>query len=87
MTVRSMNRPGAATVGHPLLHLADRLTARLSQIRCRKQFNRMLALDDHELHDIGVTRNEVEYASRLPLSVDAATELRRISLENRRRRR
>lgn len=86
MTDHSFCTTEAAATGHPLHGWADRLTARLTQKRHRKGFNRMLELDDHALNDIGVTRHEVEYASRLPLSVDAATELRRISLERRRAR-
>lgn len=71
--------------GHPIRHLADRLTDRLGNIRRRRGFNRLHDLDDHMLDDLGVTRGEVEIASALPLSVDAAMELRRISLERRRR--
>ncbi len=76
----------AAPTGHPLFQLAERLASRVVQKRRRKGFNDMLALDDHMLNDIGVQRDEIEYVRRLPLSVDAATELRWISLERRRRR-
>lgn len=86
MTEHSIFDTGAATPGHPLRHLADSLTAHLARKRDRRAFKQMLNLDDQVLNDMGVTRHEVEYASRLPLSVDAATELRRISLERRRRR-
>lgn len=50
----------------------------------RRRFNRLRDLDDHILDDIGVTRREVEIATRLPFSRDAADELRRLSLERRR---
>ena len=75
-----------AATGHPLFDLAHRLSERLRHAHRRKGFKRLLDLDDHMLDDIGVLRHEVEHASRLPLSVNAATELRRISLERRRRR-
>lgn len=76
----------STVAGHPIHDLADKLTQRLRQIRRRWGFKNLLDLDDHMLDDIGVQRHEVEYASRLPLSVNAATELRRISLERRRTR-
>lgn len=72
--------------GHPIHGLAASLTERIARILRRRKFNTLLDLDDHMLDDIGVLRNEVVDASRLPLSVDAATALRRISLERRKRR-
>ena len=45
----------------------------------RIDFKQMLTLDDHLLTDMGVTRAEVQAAARLPLWVDAAEELRRMS--------
>ncbi|MEM8802360.1 MAG: DUF1127 domain-containing protein [Pseudomonadota bacterium] len=72
--------------GHPIQTLSGSLIERIKRIRRRRGFNRLLDLDDHMLDDIGVNRGEVKYASDLPLSVDAATELTRISLERRRRR-
>lgn len=56
-----------------------------SRVR-RRKFSRLADLDDHILDDIGVTRREVEIATRLPFSHDAAEELRRLSLERRRHR-
>ena len=52
----------------------------------RRRFNRLRDLDDHMLEDIGVTRAEVEIATRLPFSHDAAEELRRLALDRRRQR-
>lgn len=61
-------------------HLAaNRIRAWISLWRIRRRFNRLLDLDDRLLDDIGVTRAEVEYASRLPLGVNAAMELRRLA--------
>lgn len=76
---------GRTRTGHPIHTLTCQLIERIAQIRRRRGFNRLQDLDDHMLKDIGVTRGEVEIASTLPLSADAATELRRMSLERRRR--
>lgn len=71
--------------GHPIHDLTSRLFERLRRTRRRRGLKRLLDLDDHMLKDIGVKRGEVDIAVRLPKSVDAATELRRMSLERRRR--
>ncbi len=83
MTDLSMNQ-SASRAGHPIQDLSNRLIDRIRQNRRRRGFKRLLDLDDHMLKDIGVTRGEVDIAVRLPKSVDAATELRRMSLERRR---
>ena len=75
----------AAVAGHPIHILAERLFERVRQRRRRRGFKRLLDLDDQMLDDLGVLRHEVVEASHLPLSVDAATELRRVSLERRRK--
>jgi uncharacterized protein YjiS (DUF1127 family) len=77
---------GRTHAGHPIQTLSGQLIERIAQIRRRRRFYRLHELDDHMLDDIGVTRGEVEIAGRLPLSVDAATELRRMSIERRRQR-
>ncbi len=51
----------------------------------RQAFQHMIALDDHILHDIGVTRSDVIWASRLPLSQNAALELQKLSLQKKKR--
>lgn len=70
--------------GHPIHALSNRLLDRINQLRRRRRMTRMLDLDDHMLKDIGVTRGEIEIALNMPLSADAATELRRMSIERRR---
>lgn len=67
-----------------LVTLARALNRPISRIIRRRKFNAVRDLDDHMLDDIGVTRGEVERAAQLPLSVNAAMELRRMSLERRR---
>lgn len=69
----------------PLLTLGRGISQRMAALQKRRNFKSLLDLDDRMLSDMGVHRYEVDYASRLPLSVDAATELRRISLERRKR--
>lgn len=71
--------------GHPIQTLSASLIERVRRLRRRRGFKRLLDLEDHMLEDIGVTRAEVQMATGLPLSTDAATELRRVSLERRRR--
>jgi len=51
------------------------LVTRYNQRIERQAFNNLLALDDRTLKDIGVTRQDVKWASRLPLSEDAAIKL------------
>ncbi len=65
--------------------LSSRLIERIREIRTRRRLKRLLDLDDHMLKDVGVTRGEIDVATSLPLSTDAATALRRMSLERRRR--
>lgn len=71
--------------GHPIADLAGSLTGRIRALRHRRSIKKLLDLDDTILDDIGVTRGEIQIASTLPLSVDAGTELHRMSLERRRR--
>ncbi len=46
----------------------------------RLAYNHMLALDDAILKDIGVTRHDVISANKLPLSQNAALELRKVAV-------
>jgi uncharacterized protein YjiS (DUF1127 family) len=60
------------------------LAAFLRGLVRRRKFNQLRDLDDHILDDIGVTRREIEIATRLPFSHNAAEEVRRLSLQRRR---
>lgn len=51
----------------------------------RHKFRKLHELDDIMLDDIGVTRDELHRVSNLPLSVDAALELQRMSLARRKK--
>ncbi len=49
--------------------------------QARRAVRSLLKLDEHTLHDAGTSRNDVEWAAHLPLSVNAA-----LALEERTRR-
>ncbi len=59
----------------------------LVAIQRRRDFRKLLKLDNHLLTDMGVTRAEVQAAARLPVWIDAAEELRRVSDRRRGQRR
>ena len=62
----------------PAFSFANPVSALRSTLRCwrrRRQFRRLLDLDDRMLDDLGVTRAEVVDASYWPLSVNAAVEM------------
>lgn len=82
MTEFEMTR---SLLGHPIHALADQLSDRMKAWKRRRRFKNLLDLDDRMLNDMGVHRFEVEQAAHLPLSRDAATELRRVSLARRKR--
>ncbi len=48
----------------------------------RQAFSHLLTLDAHILKDIGLTRDDVVRASRLPVSVNASLELEKIARIN-----
>lgn len=73
-----------STIGHPIANLSNKIKDLVQARQRRRRLRKMLDLDDHLLEDIGVTRAEVHMALDLPLSVNAATELYRMSLERRR---
>ncbi len=49
----------------------------------RRSVARLSQLDDYMLRDIGITRDEIAWASRLPLSQNAALELEERALKRR----
>jgi uncharacterized protein YjiS (DUF1127 family) len=51
----------------------------------KRNVTRLSSLDDHMLKDIGVTRDEVEWAAGLPLTVNAALALEERAFQRRRR--
>ncbi len=83
MTDHSYFDTHCAPVGHPLLDLSNKLTAMLRQRRKRRSLKTLLKLEDHILHDIGLSRDDIQDARTWPLSVDVETELRRATLTGR----
>ena len=80
MTMTHLLRPSRTASGNALAHLGTALDKRIREARARRQMRKMLNLDDHMLRDLGLTRGDIRTATRMPMSVDAATELHRISL-------
>ena len=78
MTVQDLHR-----AADPEPPARQRSPAPRRAFRRRRRFKRLQDLDDHMLDDIGVTRDEVEIASRLPLGFDAFAEARRMTRERR----
>ncbi|MEM8541312.1 MAG: hypothetical protein AAGF25_10190 [Pseudomonadota bacterium] len=62
--------------GRFIQRLGVELETRKQQRIDRDAFNSILTLDERSLADIGVTREEVLWASKLPLSENAALELK-----------
>ena len=79
MTDHAIARPAAASVS-----LAGRLQRIARNWRARRNVRNMLELDDRMLADIGVRRDEVAWASQLPLAVNAAIELEAAAWSRRR---
>ena len=48
--------------------------------RCKRSFAKLHVLGDHQLKDIGLTREELARISSLPLSVDPVWEADRLRL-------
>jgi uncharacterized protein YjiS (DUF1127 family) len=48
--------------------------------RCKRSFAKLHLLADHQLKDIGLTREELARISKLPLSVDPVWEADRLRL-------
>ncbi|MBX2880213.1 MAG: hypothetical protein KTR32_09795 [Granulosicoccus sp.] len=82
-----------ATNGWLFRKLIDLLNNVQKKIRQRRELRisrdamaRLNELDDSTLRDIGLTKGDVIWASRLPLSVNAATELKIIADQRRQQR-
>ncbi len=60
------------------------LNTRRQQVTNRLAFKNLLTLEANILQDIGVTREDVIWASKLPLSKNAALELEKIAKASKR---
>ena len=69
----------AALVGQAVRGITDKINTRHQQRIDRDAFKQLLKLDSDMLKDIGVSRDEVVYASQLPISEDAAAYLSEVS--------
>lgn len=78
MALREVRSPILADLLQDLgfSRLARALSAYWERREARAAFRAMEELDDRLLDDVGVTRGDVEWATRLPLSVNAAVALR-----------
>lgn len=52
----------------------------VSNWRSRRTFARLRHVSDHQLHDIGLTRIDVQRLASLPLSLDPSWEAERVRL-------
>jgi uncharacterized protein YjiS (DUF1127 family) len=77
-------RPGLAAFKRLVHTLREAVSTWRSRRDSRDAFVNLLHQDDRILADIGVLRDEVEWAARLPLAVDAATALRDTAAARRR---
>lgn len=75
----------ATFVGRLVRKIRTHLQLRRQHRINRQAFAQMMNLEDELLKDIGVTRADIHWASSLPLSENAAIELKKISLANRSR--
>ncbi len=66
--------------------ILETLRARFHNWQIRKNVTQMQNLDDRILSDIGVNHDDVVWATKLPLSVNAAHELNKVSQMRRRAR-
>jgi uncharacterized protein YjiS (DUF1127 family) len=73
---KAPSRPGYAGIKRLLSALRQAIASWRARRDSRDAFANLLYQDDRILADIGVLRDEVEWAARLPLAVDAATALR-----------
>ncbi len=71
--------------GRVVAMIRTAIERRIQRTTDRQAFSHLLALDQHTLDDIGITRDDVLWASRLPLSINASHELEKISRSNKNR--
>ena len=85
MTIRDLAPAASGRLALGATTLARAVAAYARNALRRRRIKRLVDLDDHLLDDIGVTRHEVEIATRLPFTHDPTVELRRLAEERRRR--
>lgn len=74
---------GHRSTSNPVSGLLNAFRALVSQYEefkdRRNSFKTLLQLDENMLEDVGMTRGDIRWAARLPLSVNASLELRKIA--------
>ncbi len=70
-----LTRITSSAVVKALVNTKQHLMIRYKQHVSRRAIQQIDKLDDHMLKDMGITRYDVKWASRLPLSEDAAAKL------------
>jgi uncharacterized protein YjiS (DUF1127 family) len=83
LTNKSFGGALVIAAGTVLSRLKKAYKLRLQRRIDRQAFTHLLALDEYILRDIGVTRDDVIWATRLPPKVNASRELEKISQHNR----
>ena len=86
-SAKSAETNGLETIVSKLTQALKKLAANIRkylQLRAQRRENRdafahLLKLDDNILRDIGITREDVIWASKLPLHNNAALELEKIA--------
>lgn len=72
------NTPSAtAALWNTILRVSEKVSVWHQQRINRAAFNQMLTLDDRILEDIGVSRQDIEWASNLPIELNAGEVLGR----------
>ncbi|NNE89818.1 MAG: hypothetical protein HKN27_17255 [Silicimonas sp.] len=76
----------ARGAGNPLYDLSTSLTARVNEHRNRRSLKRLLEHEEYVLDDMGFARVDIDWVLSLPLTIDAAAELARLTEERRKAR-
>ena len=79
MTDRAISQTNTRRIASPRFTLS----AIYRNWKARRQVKKLQDRDDRILDDIGVTRDEIAWASHLPLSANAADELDRVAYRRR----
>lgn len=85
MSNQTITRHAAFSAAAPAWKMFSRLHEVAHHWMVRRKVRNLAELDDRMLADIGVRRDEVIWASHLPLSVNAALELEAAAYRRRNR--
>ncbi|OCW57082.1 DUF1127 domain-containing protein [Hoeflea olei] len=78
--------PSSISVGPGFLHLVSAVAARTTALARalfnRRQLGKLHELSDHELCDIGLTRDDLHFNRSFPFSADPTAEIARRARRN-----